>query len=128
VTSVRPEATSDEQTPAGSALSILHSISPERSVVSVAGPLTFPDAVRLSGVVRQILEQHPPVALLDLTALDSVDATGVAVLVGIGDDLKTAGIQVRVVAADPRIRHRLPYTLGLRRIFASVEDAIENRD
>jgi hypothetical protein len=53
-----------------------------------------------------------------------VAATGIAVLVGIGGDLKNAGIQVRVIAADARIPHRLPYTLGLRKIFPSLEDAL----
>lgn len=35
--------------------------------------------------------------------------------VRIGGDLEAAGMEVRVVAADPRIRHRLPYTLRLRK-------------
>lgn len=116
-----------EQKCLDTALQVTHRVAQDRAVVSVSGPLKFPDAVNLSAVIKQVIEEHPPVALLDLTSLDGVDATGVAVLVGIGGDLKTAGIQVRIIASDPRIRHRLPYTLGLRRIFPTVEDAIENR-
>ena len=95
------------------------------ATVQISGPLVFPDAVAVSGVIKHVIEQRPPVVVLDLTDIERVDATGVAVLVAIGGDLKSAGIQVRVVAADPRIRHRLPYTLGLRKVFPTVEQAMK---
>lgn len=105
-------------------LQVEHHVSETSATVQIGGPLTFPDAVAVSGVVRHIIEQQPPLVLLDLTDMQTVDATGVAVLIGIGGDLKHADIQVRVIAADPRIRHRLPYTLGLRGIFPTVEAAL----
>jgi anti-anti-sigma factor len=105
-------------------LHVEHHMSDASAMVQIGGPLTFPDAVAVSGVVKHVIEHHPPVVLLDLTELQHVDATGVAVLVGIGGDLKKAQIQVRVIAADPRIRHRLPYTLGLRKVFATIEEAL----
>jgi len=107
-------------------LQVRQRVGKDRAIISVGGPLKFPDAVHLTAAIKQVIKQHPPVVLLDLTHLEGVDATGVAVLVGIGGDLKTAGIQARIIASDPLIRHRLPYTLGLRRVFTSVEDAIEN--
>lgn len=113
---------SSETYPGG--LRVAHHLDAASAIVRISGPLEFPDAVAVSGVIRHVVEQQPPVVLLDLTEIERVDATGVAVLVGIGGDLKTAGIQVRVVAADPRIRHRLPYTLGLRKVFPTVEEAM----
>ncbi|MEP6817178.1 MAG: STAS domain-containing protein [Marmoricola sp.] len=103
---------------------VAYQIHEESATVSVSGPLKFPDAVGVSGVMKHVIEQLKPLVLLDLRDIEGVDATGVAVLVGIGGDLKSAGIQVRIVASDPRIRHRLPYTLGLRKVFPSVAEAL----
>ena len=105
-------------------LQVSHQVSDTSATVRICGPLTFPDAVALSGVMKHVIEHQPPFVLLDLTDIGNVDATGIAVLVGVGGDLKSAGIQVRVIAADPRIRHRLPYTLGLRKVFPTIEDAL----
>jgi len=105
-------------------LQVDHHVSDTSATVQVGGPLTFPDAVAVLGVIKHVIEQQPSLVLLDLTDVQDVDSTGIAVLVGIGGDLKNADIQVRVIAADPRIRHRLPYTLGLRKIFPTVEEAL----
>jgi anti-anti-sigma factor len=113
----------DSQTLSGG-LEVAHDVSDTSAIVRISGPLIFPDAVAVSGVVQHVIEQRPPLVLLDLTDMQGVDATGIAVLVGIGGDLKNAGILVRVIAADPRIRHRLPYTLGLRKIFSTPEEAL----
>lgn len=107
-----------------SGLTVEHQMLDTAVLVRLAGPLQFPDAVGATGVMKHVIEQRPLVVLLDLTHLEAVDATGVAVLVGIGGDLKNAGIQVRVIASDPRIEHRLPYTLGLRKIFPTVQEAL----
>jgi anti-anti-sigma factor len=108
-------------------LQVEHHVSESSTTVQIGGPLTFPDAVAVSGVIKHVIELGPSVVLLDLTDMQEVDGTGIAVLVGIGGDLKNAGVQVRVIAADPRIRHRLPYTLGLRKIFPTVEAALRYR-
>ena len=105
-------------------LQVEHHISDSSATVQIRGPLTFPEAVEVSGVIKHIIEKRPSLVLLDLTDMQEVDATGIAVLVGIGGDLKQADMQVRIIASDPRIRHRLPYTLGLRKIFPTVEEAL----
>lgn len=110
-------------TPAGK-LRVEHHVSDASATLRIEGPLTFPGAVDVFRVIRHVIEQQPPFVILDLTNMRDVDATGVAVLVGIGGDLKSAGIQVRVVVADPHIRHRLPYTLGLRKVFPTIEDSL----
>ncbi len=96
-------------------------------VVSVSGALKFPAAVQLTHAVEQLItEGVGAVTVLDLTALDNgTDHTGIAVLVAAARDLKAAGSQVRVVTADRAILARLPYTLGLRRLFRSRADALD---
>lgn len=94
-------------------------------VVSVSGSLTFPAAVQLTRTVAHLIGQGVvAVTVLDLAALDDADHTGVAVLVAAARDLKAAGSQVRVVTADRAILARLPYTLGLRRVFSSRAEAL----
>lgn len=97
-------------------------------VVSVSGALSFPDAVQLTHAVEQVISQGAgAVTVLDLTALDAAtDHTGIAVLVAAARDLKAAGSQVRVVTADRAIRARLPYTLGLRRLFGTRGEALDS--
>jgi len=107
-----------------SGLIIIDEVQDDLAIVHVAGPLTFPDAVTLTGVVKSVLNRPPAVLLLDLTEIEEIDATGVAVLVGVGGDLKDARKEVRVIVSDPRVRHRLPYTLGLRKVFTSQDEAI----
>lgn len=94
-------------------------------VVRVCGALRFPAAVQLTTATKAHFEHGvTEVTVLDLSALDDMDHTGVAVLVAVARDLKAAGSQVRIVAANRAITARLPYTLGLRRIFATTEDAL----
>jgi ABC-type transporter Mla MlaB component len=91
--------------------------------------LRFPEAVQLTRAAKNLFEQGvTEVTVLDLSALDDVDHTGIAVLVSVGRDLKAAGSQVRIVAADRALVVRLPYTLGLRRVFASAADALSFKE
>jgi anti-anti-sigma factor len=94
-------------------------------IVRVSGVLRFPEAVELTCAVESVLDQGvTEVTVLDLGHLDEVDHTGIAVLVAVGRDLKAAGSQVRVVTADRTLLGRLPYTLGLRRTFGSLPEAL----
>lgn len=108
-----------------SGLRVTHRVQKESAIVHVSGPLTFPDAVGLTGVIKSLIAEQIPLLLLDLTDIAEVDGTGLAVLIGVGGDLKNAAAQVRVIAPDPRLRHRLPYTLGLRKVFTSVDEALQ---
>lgn len=115
----------DETQVSDSGLVITREITDEWAIVHVSGPLEFPDAVALTHVIKDLIEWSPQVLLLDLIEVGKIDATGVGVLVGVGGDLKDSGKQVRVIVADPRFRHSLPFTLGLCKIFTSVQEAKE---
>ncbi len=94
-----------------------------------SGALLFPAAVELTHAVESLLEQAvTDVTVLDLRDLCEIDHTGIAVLVAVGRDLKAAGSQVRVVTADRALLGRLPYTLGLRRTFGSLSEALSFRE
>ena len=94
-------------------------------IVRVSGAVRFPEAVELTQVVESLLgHELAEVTVLDLGHLTEVDHTGIAVLVAAARDIKAAGSQVRVVTADRTILGRLPHTLGLRRTFASLPEAL----
>jgi anti-anti-sigma factor len=95
------------------------------TIVRVSGALRFPAAVQLTRAAKDLFEQGvSEVTVLDLSDLDDMDHTGIAVLVGVGRDLKAEGSQVRIVTADRALLARLPYTLGLRRLCASTAKAL----
>ena len=102
-----------------------HDLAAGALIVRVSGALRFPAAVELTRAVKSLLDQGATeVTVLDLADLDEIDHTGVAVLVAVGRDLKAAGSQVRVVTAGRALLGQLPYTLGLRRTFGSLAEAL----
>lgn len=114
---------------ASAGLHIEHDRAEGALIVRVSGDLRFPAAVELTRAVEALLGQGlTEVTVLDLSELTGVDHTGIAVLVAVGRDLKGAGSQVRVVTADRLILGRLPYTLGLRRTFGSLAEALSFRE
>ena len=114
-----------DQNAASAGLQIEHDRAEGALIVRVSGALRFPAAVELTRAVESLLDQGVPgVTVLDLGDLDEVDHTGIAVLVAVGRDLKAAASQVRVVTADRALLGRLPYTLGLRRTFGSLPEAL----
>jgi len=113
---------------ASAGLHIEHDRTEDALIVRVSGALRFPAAVELTRSVESLLDQGATeVTVLDLSQLTDVDHTGIAVLVAVGRDLKAAGSQVRVATADRSILGRLPYTLGLRRTFGSLAEALSFR-
>jgi anti-anti-sigma factor len=88
-------------------------------VIQVSGPLRWPGAARLT----EFVPASPTAILLDLTAVTSIDNTGIAVLASIAAQLNHTGRLVRVAVADEQLRRQLPRTAGLHNIFASIDDA-----
>jgi MFS superfamily sulfate permease-like transporter len=114
-----------DQNTASTGLHIDHHRAPGAVIVRVSGALRFPAAVKLTHAVESLLDQGvTQVTVLDLGEVAEADHTGIAVVVAVGRDLKAAGSQVRVVTADGALLGRLPYTLGLRRTFASLPEAL----
>jgi anti-anti-sigma factor len=110
---------------ASAGLHIEHDRAEGALIVRVSGALRFPAAVELIRAVEPLLDHGvAEVTVLDLGDLDEVDHTGIAVLVAVGRDFKASGSQVRVVTADRALLGRLPYTLGLRRTFGSLPEAL----
>jgi anti-anti-sigma regulatory factor len=58
---------------------------------------------------------------------DLDDTTGLGVLMSISAHLKAAQVDIRVVAAEPRLRHRLPQCLRSQPIFFTVTDALTSQ-
>lgn len=117
-----------DQNVASAGLHIEHDRAEGALIVRVSGALRFPAAVQLTRAVESLLDQGvSEVTVLDLSQLTDVDHTGIAVLVAVGRDLKAAGSQVRVATADRSILGRLPYTLGLRRTFGNLTEALSFR-
>ena len=113
----------DDATPAG--LRVENDRVEGALIVRVSGALRYPGAVELTHAIEALLEHAvSDVTVLDLSDLTEIDHTGIAMLVAVGRDLKAAGSQVRVVSADRAFLGRLPYTLGLRRTFGSLHEAL----
>lgn len=94
------------------------------AVIEVTGPLRWPYASQLTEVFPPAATLTQSSILLDLTGVTSIDNTGVAVLASIAAQLKHTGRAVRVVIADEKLRRQLPRTVGLQKIFPTVDDAV----
>jgi anti-anti-sigma factor len=86
-----------------------------RAVIDVSGPLQWPDAAQLADSVQSLRGRMTSV-VLDVTAVTSIDSTGIAVLASVAAQLQHDGIEVRIVA-DEEVRRRLPRIAGLHNIF-----------
>jgi len=72
------------------------------AVLRVAGPLVATTAGRLAGLLDDLLAVDVAVVVLDLLDLDSLDDTGVGVLVAATAGARRRGAVLRVLADAPR--------------------------
>jgi anti-anti-sigma regulatory factor len=92
----------------------------------VTGVLDQAVGQALQRVAAEALAGVPPFVLLDLSAVDTVTADGVAALVGIAEEAGEADIGLGVVAGDgPRAAFVERGVLDLFELYVTVDEALE---
>ncbi len=95
-------------------------------VVKISGRLTFGREVdRLETTIHNLVKEGRSNVILDLSALDYVDSSGIGSLVSCLTHVKKAGGELRTAAANPRIQ-RLFVMTGIDKIlslYPSVSEA-----
>jgi anti-sigma B factor antagonist len=96
------------------------------SVVMISGRLALGgETEKLDAAVNQLIEQDQKTVVLDLTALDYADSSGIGTLVSCLTKVRKAGGELKVAGANPRIRRIFAMTgvQSLLPIFDSVAAA-----
>jgi anti-anti-sigma factor len=96
------------------------------AVITISGRLALGgETEKLNAAVNALLHRDQKRVILDITALDYVDSSGIGMLVSCLTDVKKAGGDLKVVGANPRIKRIFSTTGidGLLQMFATVSEA-----
>ena len=96
------------------------------AVVTVSGRLALGgETEKLNAAVNGLLQKEQKRFILEISALDYVDSSGVGMLVSCLTNVKKAGGELKLVGANPRIKRILSMTGvdSLMPMFASVAEA-----
>lgn len=75
------------------------------AVITISGRLALGgDTERLDAAVKALLAKDVKKFVLDITALDYVDSSGIGMLVSCLTNAKKAGGELKLVGANPRIK------------------------
>ncbi|QWC85522.1 STAS domain-containing protein [Nocardioidaceae bacterium] len=90
-------------------------------VLTAPERLTMTSAGRLKSSVDDIVRQHPPRVVVDLSTTDFVDSSGLGALVGGLKSARQAGGDLRLAGAGEQVRSVLRLT-NLDRVLRSHDD------
>ena len=96
------------------------------SVVTISGRLALGgETEKLDAAVSKLLAQNQTKVVLDITAVDYVDSSGIGMLVSCLTNVRKAGGELKVAGANPRIRRIFAMTgvEGLLPMFDTVAAA-----
>jgi len=83
-------------------------VEPDVTVVELKGKLTLGrESQRVETLVGDLLKKGETKLVLDLTALDFTDSTGVGIMAFCSGELKEAGGEMRIAGATGRVEHVL---------------------
>jgi|SRR6516225_1234525 anti-anti-sigma factor len=100
-------------------------VEPGMAVVAVSGRLVLGrELERLESVVTELVGQAQKKIVLDVTALDYADSSGVGVLVSCVTHVKKAGGELRIAGANPRMQ-RLFQVTGVDKILLQYPTVAE---
>ncbi len=98
----------------------------EGVVVSCAGRLVFGDeTTELRTLLKDLVAEDPRI-VLDLAKVRDIDSGGVGTLVGLFTSATNAGGELKLAAANDKVKQTLSITrlLGIIRAYERVEDAL----
>ena len=96
------------------------------AVVTVSGRLALGgETEKLNAAVNGLLQKEQKRFILEISALDYVDSSGVGMLVSCLTNVRKAGGELKLVGANPRIKRILSMTGvdSLMPMFATVAEA-----
>jgi anti-sigma B factor antagonist len=96
------------------------------AVVTITGRLALgSETERLDAAVKGLLQQDQKRFILDITTLESVDSSGIGMLVSCLTNVKSAGGELKVAGANPRIRRIFAMTGvdTMMPMFDTLDDA-----
>jgi anti-anti-sigma factor len=96
------------------------------AVITISGRLALGgETEKLNAAVNGLLQKNQKKFVLDISALDYVDSSGVGMLVSCLTSVKKAGGDLRVVGANPRIKRIFNMTGvdSLMQMFGTVAEA-----
>lgn len=99
----------------------------ECAVVRARGPLNLITALKLKGLLAQLVQTGHRRLVIDLAGVPFIDTSGLGALISGLKVARTAGGDMRLTGADSRARQLLAMT-SLDRVLAvddTVEDALE---
>jgi anti-sigma B factor antagonist len=101
-------------------------IEPGVAVVAVSGRLVLGrDVERLETVVNELVAQAQQKFVLDLSAMDYADSSGIGTIVSCLTTIKKSGGEMRVAGANPRIQRMFTLTgiTSLMSMYPTVSEA-----
>ena len=96
------------------------------AVVTISGRLAMGgETERLDATVKGLLQKDQKQFVLDITALDYVDSSGIGMLVSCLTNVKKAGGELKLAGANPRLRRIFAMTGvdTMMPMFATLADA-----
>jgi anti-anti-sigma factor len=96
------------------------------AVVTISGRLAMGgETERLDATVKSLLQKDQKQFVLDITALDYADSSGIGMLVSCLTNVKKAGGDLKLAGANPRIRRIFAMTGvdTMMPMFATLADA-----
>jgi anti-sigma B factor antagonist len=97
------------------------------TVIALEGNLMGgPDASTLNGQLHQLLEQGKKTVVLDLSNVQYINSSGLGLLIGGVNAMRSAGGSLKVAGASEKIRSLIKITKleGIFELYASVEEAV----
>jgi anti-anti-sigma factor len=96
------------------------------ALITITGRLALGgETERLNAAVKALLQKDQRKFVLDISALDYVDSSGVGMLVASLTDVKKAGGELKLVGANPRIKRIFSMTGvdSLMQMFGTLAEA-----
>ena len=96
------------------------------AVINISGRLALGgETEKLNAAIKALLQKEHKKFVLDITGLDYVDSSGVGMLVACLTSIRRSGGELKMVGANPRIRHIFSMTGvdNLVQVFGTVAEA-----
>src|SRR5450759_5209370 len=97
------------------------------AVVTITGRMAMGgDTERLDAAVKSLLQKDQKKFVLDITALDYADSSGIGMLVSCLTNVRKAGGELKLAGANPRLRRIFAMTGvdTMMPMFATLADAM----